>query len=363
MPFLSVSFANFRNLRNGPIDLLAGEVFFVGENGQGKSNILEALYYTAYGNSFRTHTDSQLIKHGENAFSLKAMFRCENGHTDVVSVLYQNGKKRIEKNAKRIADRKEMVNTIPCVLFCHDDLDFATGEPERRRFFIDQSLSMYDVLYIDILRRYKKILKSRNQLLKDRQTDMLDVYDQHLVQHGLEIQEKRRNAVFTFNRIFTPLYEKVTGISGVSIQYEPSWKNGSDNYLPSAEEVCFHMKKRREADCAVCTTLSGPHRDRIYFIRGEMPFIPIASTGQRRLTAVLLRIAQAVFYTEITGKKPVLLMDDVLLELDPVKRQSVIALLPAHDQLFCTFLPGEPYDYYKTPNTRIYTIHEGVWNE
>jgi len=109
--------------------------------------------------------------------------------------------------------------------------------------------------------------------------------------------------------------------------------------------------------------MSGPHRDRIRFLRNGKPFIPDSSTGQRRLIAILLRVAQAVFYTEAAEKKPVLLMDDVLLELDPDKRQRVTAALPDYDQLFCTFLPGEPYERYKKTSTKVYTMENGCWHE
>lgn len=373
MPFLSLSTVNFRNLRNDTINLLSREVYFTGENGQGKSNLLEALYYSAYGSSFRTHTDAEVIKNGCTEMSLRAMFREENNSTHTTAMTFENGVKRIEKDGKMLHDRKELINTMPCVLYNHDDLDFAIGEPERRRFFIDQSLSMYDVLYIDVIRRYKRILKSRNLSLKEQKFDLLDTYDIQLVQNGLEIQKKRKNAVFQFNQIFGKLYENVTGISGVSIRYEPSWKKTTsqlaeenvfaDTSLPSLDEIILHLKQKREVDKLMATTMSGPHRDKIFFVREEKPFVPTASTGQRRLIALILRTAQAVYYTQVTGKKPVLLMDDVLLELDPDKRQKVTALLPEYDQLFCTFLPGEPYQRYMHDTTKVYAIKNGGWEE
>ena len=121
--------------------------------------------------------------------------------------------------------------------------------------------------------------------------------------------------------------------------------------------------KGEDMDKIMGTTMSGPHRDKIYFVREGKQYIPSASTGQRRLISIILRIAQAKYFSEITYKKPILLMDDVLLELDPNKRQSVTALLPEYDQLFCTFLPGEPYDKYKHSTTRIYKIENGAWYE
>jgi len=366
MPFLSLSVYNFRNLQNAAIDLLSREVYFVGENGQGKSNLLEALYYSAYGTSFRTNNDSEIVKHSENSFSVRTMFQTEKGSTQTVSAVYENGKKTIEKNSKKIHDRKELVNTMPCVLFCHDDLQFAVGEPERRRFFLDQSLSMYDILYIDVLRRYKRVLKSRNTVLKEQHYDMLDVYDDQLIENGLLIQKKRKDMVFQFNQIFGKLYEDVTGISDISILYSPSWKeiqDGPGMRLPDHDEVVALMKQHRDQDKIMSTTLFGPHRDRITFMQKGVHFIPSASTGQRRLIALLLRTAQAVFYAKATGSKPVLLMDDVMLELDPDKRQKLTSLLPEYDQLFCTFLPGEPYERYRHSGTRVYFLEKGVWHE
>lgn len=366
MPFLNLNFYNFRNLKNEKIDLLSKEVYFVGENGQGKSNILEALYYCAYGNSFRTHSDSEIVKHGQKDFSIKAMYKDSRESLQSINIYYENDKKRIEKNGKQIHDRKNLINTMPCILFCHDDLDFVSGDPGRKRFFIDQSLSMYDVLYIDVIRKFKQVLKSRNILLKEKKYEMLDVYDIQLANIGLEIQRKRKNSIFKFNEIFTKLYYEITGIEDVRIVYEPSWKeidDGISKRIPTENEVIEILKSKREIDFIMSTTMSGPQRDKIKYVKNGMNFISIASTGQRRLIALLLRVAQAVFFSQITREKPILLMDDVMLELDPLKRQKLTAMLPEYDQLFCTFLPGEPYEKYKHSTTKVISIKDGYWSE
>jgi recF protein len=357
VPYLSISYTNFRNIHDGTIDLLGKEVYFVGDNGQGKSNILESLYLSAYGNSFRTRNDAEIIRNGENSCSVRAIFRDQRDHTNSINTFLQDGKKRIEKNAKNILDRKELVDTIPCVLFSHEDLDFSVGSPDRKRFFIDQSLSMYDSSYIDVLRQYKKILKTRNNILKEKNTGLLDIVDFQLVEKGLEVIKRRTRTITDFNRIFARLYEEVSGISNVTIDYTPSWKT------PNSNEVLAQLAEKRNMDLLYGTSMSGPHRDHIRFFRDKKTFVPTASTGQRRLLSLLLRTAQAQFYTEVSGKKPVLLMDDVMLELDPDKRQRFTALLPDYDQLFCTFLPGEPYERYKKTTTRIYNIDGGQWNE
>ncbi len=356
MPFLSVSFTDYRNIGNDTLDLLSGEVFFVGDNGQGKTNILESLYVAAYGGSFRTRNDAELAARGTGAYSIRVLFRDSGDRTHTISVVYQDGKKRIEKNAKNITDRKELVDTIPCVLFCHDDLDFATGNPERKRFFIDQSLSMYDSSYIDVLRKYKKVLKTRNSIIREKRHDMLDILDTQLAEAGMKVIVGREKTIRDFNQIFARLYREVSGIEGVSIEYSPSWKKDT------LSDILVSLAERRELDSTLGTSTSGPHRDRIRFVRKGTAFVPTASTGQRRLLSLLLRTAQARFYTEKNGKKPVLLMDDVMLELDPDKRQRFTSLLPEYDQLFCTFLPGEPYERYKRSSTRVYHVSEGTWN-
>ena len=357
MPFLTLKAVNFRNLSSESIDLDSREVFFVGENGQGKSNLLETLYYSSYGSSFRTHSDAEIIRKGENSMSIRSFYKEESGSTHSTVIILENGTKRIEKDGKVLHDRKDLVNTMPCVLYNHDDLDFAVGSPERRRFFIDQSLSMYDVMYIDVMRRYKKVLKSRNLLLKEKNYSTLSVFDYQLAENGREIINKRKNAVYQFNRIFSDLFEKITGIPGVYIAYDPSWKT------TEIDGILATLKEKEEMDKALFTTMSGPHRDKIRFIKGGKQFIPSASTGQRRLVSIILRVAQAKYYSEITGKKPILLMDDVLLELDPDKRQKVTTFLPEYDQLFCTFLPGEPYERYKKSTTKIFEIEGGKWHE
>ena len=359
MPFLSASFSGFRNIADGLIDLSAPEVFLVGANGQGKSNVLEALYMSAYGSSFRTRNDAEMARFGCGGFSVRAVFKDERSKSSSFLYAYDGKKKRIEKNAKLVADRKELVSSIPCILFNYDDMDFIAGSPERRRFFIDQSLSMHDSEHIDTLRKYKKILRARNAVLKEKDGvfGALDIIDIQLAESGLAVMRKRAAAISQFNMIFSDLYEEVSGIKGLSIGYVPSWKE------ESADGVAAFLALRRPAEMMAGASLSGPHRDRIVFLKGRADFAQTASMGQKRLVALLLRVSQAVLYARQAGKLPVFLMDDVLLELDPDKRRRFTAVLPGYDQLFCTFLPGEPYGAYRRSGTRIYEVKEGACRE
>ncbi len=193
---------------------------------------------------------------------------------------------------------------------------------------------------------------------------MLDVYDGQLANYGLTIQQKRKKSIFLFNQIFEKIYFDITGIEGVHIFYDPSWKEVNKNgekFFPASQDIINILSEHRDNDKRMETTLSGPHRDKINFVKDHKYFIQTASTGQCRLVSLLLRVAQAVYLARATGLKPVLLMDDVLLELDPDKRAKLTSMLPEYEQLFCTFLTGEPYERYMKDSTRVYKIKGGEW--
>jgi len=226
------------------------------------------------------------------------------------------------------------------VAFTHEDYQFVSGGPEFQRYFFDQTLSLFDVLYIDTLRHYRKILKVRNALVVQRFDPLvMDVYEQQLASTGLEITRLRRAAVESFNPLFSSLFAEISGLEGeCRLRHLPSWKEDEE------EAVARRLAEGRDQDARLGFTASGPHRDRFAFQLGGRNFAEHASTGQVRLLSLLLRIAQATLSLEKTGRKPLLLLDDVLLELDGERRRRVLARLPAFEQAFFTFLPEQPLD-------------------
>jgi DNA replication and repair protein RecF len=350
---------SFRNLADSEIDVRGKDVFLVGENGQGKSNFLEALYFCSYASSFRGCRDKDLVRNGERDCSVGAVL--ENSLFSNVNAVFKDGKKIVSLDGKRIEDRKELLSVAPAIVFCHEDMEFIAGSPERRRWFFDQTRSLWDSLYVEDLRKYRYVLKSRNALLKeaprprvDRETaSMLDVLDPQLARYGLELKRKRRETAEEFCIVFESLYREISGVAGVGVKYLPSWKEESLGGITAL------LAERRDADFSMCLSLSGPHRDRYLFtLKGE-EFSEKASTGQRRLLALLLRVAQTRVFSEKTGKKPVLLLDDVLLELDGEKRRRFLSVMPEYEQAFYTFLPGEPYENYRKSDTIVYYMDSG----
>jgi DNA replication and repair protein RecF len=353
MIFYSLETVFFRNLADAGLPVRGKDIFLVGENGQGKTNFLEALYVAAYGSSFRGAGDGELARTGEKNFALRVQIGPGPGDNPAslcreLHIKYEKGKKLVFLDGKRVEDRRDLLSVVPCIVFCHEDMEFVSGSPERRRWFFDQSLSLCDSLYLDDLRNFRRILKSRNLVLREHEGGLssgriLDALDPQLAAYGLKLMEQREKMVELFSRLFEPLYREVSGIEGITVRYLPSWK------LRGLDELTAFLAERREADFSAGLSLSGPQRDRYVFCRGTAEFTGKASTGQRRLLALLLRAAQARCFSRATGKCPVLLLDDVLLEMDGEKRRRFLGVMPAYDQAFYTFLPEEPYDHYIRP--------------
>jgi DNA replication and repair protein RecF len=365
MAFKTLRIASFRNLKDAEVGISAKDVFLVGDNGQGKTNFLEALYFCSYAASFRGTRDSEVARSGERDFSAElAMVETADSLYGRILVKFEKGKKIVFLDGKQAEDRKELLAISPCIVFCHEDMDFIAGTPERRRWFFDQNLSLYDPIYLDDFRRYRKALKSRNVLLREARgkqsrlasiSGVLDALDPQLAIYGLRLMEKRKESAGLFSETFGALYETVAGIGGIAVTYVPSWNTKTT----TMDSLLAYLGERREADLSAGNTLSGPHRDRYGFTRLGADFSSKASTGQKRLLALLLRIAQARRFSAMTGRNPVLLLDDVLLELDPEKRRRLLSALPSYDQAFYTFLPEEPYERYRRSDTLVYTVRDG----
>lgn len=356
MPFLSASFYNFRNLENATVDISSPEVFLVGKNGQGKTNFLEALYVSSYGTSFRTRSLAQICTKDEKEFSIRALYKESDNISHTISIIIQDKKKDIQKNFKKIKNSKELISTIPCILFHGDDIEFAVGTPSRKRFFIDQSVSLCNSDFIEALVKYSKALKSRNIILEQKKASLLDSIDEIFASLALLITNERKNIVEEYAKHFSLIYEEISGVSGVEMVYRPSIK------VESEEDLLILLAEKRQNDLIDRTSSTGPHRDRIHFIKDKKPFTERASNGQRRLISLVLRMIQAKIYSKKTSRKPIFLMDDILLELDPEKRQKFMELLPPYEQLFCTFLPGEPYKNYQKENTKIFFVEDGKFS-
>jgi len=356
MVFTEIKTSQFRNLKAEAVPVGKRQVFLIGTNGQGKTNFLEAIYTLCYGSSFRSSQLRELASHGEKSFRLTGKYLGEDSLSHTLVLEYQESKRRVFLDEREIKDRKELIYNIPCIVFSHDDIAFVRGEPEQRRRFFDQTMSMYDPLFFDDMRRYRLLLKQRNLAIKEGRYNLLGVYDLQMAKYGLAIQQERIKAVAEFDQIFPEMYNTVSGSdTSIAIQYQSSWSE-----CTTEEEIVDYLAKNRQRDLNMQTTTSGIHRDRFNIVQKAGAFSQIGSTGQLRLASLVLRTAQMAFFHKKTGKKPLILVDDVLLELDLTKREKFLSLMEGYSQAFFTFLPEEHYfAHLASEDALVYDVREG----
>jgi DNA replication and repair protein RecF len=331
-------------------------VLLVGENGQGKTNLLEAVYLLSVASSFREDRDAALLRDPALPASLFGRYAREGEAACGLAVRWEPGRHReVRVNDKPVNDRRDLLSEVLCICFVQQDADFVVGPPEARRRFFDQVLALAHPAWLEVFRDYRRVLRARNAALKAGQEDLLDVLDEQIAPLGLALRERREALVSDFNAVFTPL---VGGIMGgdepVAIRYRPSWAG-----LETPEAATVRLAADRAKDLAFGTTTSGPHRDRFSCLVGGRDFAHFASTGQVRLCALALRVAQARFLAGRTGRKPVLLLDDVLLELDPGRKRAFVDRFPDYEQAFFTFLPGENHLSARSDDTLLLAVENG----
>ena len=353
---LSLRLTDFRNIATLRMEIDGRDVFLVGDNGQGKTNFLEAVYLLCYGASFRTRNDRDLIGNDSAVAAVWGRLVVGEEERSIGIGLQRSGGKRIVIDGKRIRDRTRLIEFAPVIAFTHEDLRFIDGDPERRRNLFDQTLGLFDTGFIDVLRRYRRALRGRNALLRAGNADHVDIYEPTLAQAGVEILQRRTALCGEFGVVFSDLCERIGGIVAARIDYRPSWRE-----VTSADDALQVLRARRQRDLLLRTTTSGPHRDDFVLRLGAARFAAQGSTGQKRLASLVLRVAQAAFFERTTGRRPILLLDDVLLELDAGKRERFLRYLPAYDQAFFTFLPDEPYQRYAGASTMHLAVAAGTF--
>ncbi len=358
---------NFRNLVNTAGIYFEGkEIFLIGKNGQGKTNFLEAVYYLCSGVSFRTRLKRDLIREGESEAAIFGSFIDNTGSNfsfgleDKVKVtIKENSIGVIEKNQERVKSRIDLFFDFPVVVFSHEDMSLVKGPMELRRNFFDRTISLFEREYFESLKAYYRVLKSKNAALKSESAGLLNIYDEKLISYGTFIMERRWELIGRFNEVFSQVLSSIAGeLSSLRIVYEPSWKEWKER-----ESIRRKLVNLREREKSLGFSLSGPHRDRFYFEIEGRNFLNVASTGQIRLCALALKSGQARFVFERRKKRPILLLDDVLLEVDGEKKLDFLDTLSGYDQSFFTFLPEEDFLSYKKSSTEIFCVRGGSLSE
>ena len=317
---------NYRNYNALDIELCPNVNVFMGDNAQGKNNILEAIYYCAFAKSHRTSKDKELINwNGEHAFISVDVGRERLDKRIDISIL-KDGKKSIRINKIKIKKIGELFGNFNVVMFSPEDLRIIKDSPGVRRKFIDMELCQLNPKYYYNLVQYNKVLNERNILLRNRNTssEMLEIYDMQLVEFGYNIIRDRIKYIESLNKYAEKIHSDITsGKEKINFKYISTIKD-----LENIKENFYTLlKKNRSKDCDRGITSIGPHRDDFFVYINDIDTKSYGSQGQQRTAVLTMKFSSLEIIKELTGEFPVLLLDDVLSELDFNRKKYILSTI------------------------------------
>lgn len=317
----SLELQNFRNYKSLYLKLDKGTNILYGDNAQGKTNVLEAIYVAGTTKSHKGSKDKELIHFDEEESHIRMQIAKNVNDYQVDIHLKKNKPKGIAINGIPIKKARELFGIVNIVFFSPQDLNIIKDGPGERRKFIDFELCQLDGIYLNDLTNYNKCLNQRNKLLKDivyqpSLKSTLDIWDEQLIYYGSRIIHKRIQFINDLNQIIEKIHKNLTGQKEeMQLIYEPN-----------TDEITYRelLLKNRESDCKIKTTSVGPHRDDVCVLIDGIDIRKYGSQGQQRTAALSLKLSEIQIVKQIVKDTPVLLLDDVLSELDSNRQNYLL---------------------------------------
>ena len=330
----SLSLINYKNFTSQAFECNARVNCFVGNNGVGKTNVLDAIYHLSFGKSYFNPVTSQNINHNADFFVIDGQYDKDDREEKVVVSAKKGQKKVIKRNGKVYDRLSDHIGFLPLVIISPADRDLITEGSDLRRKFMDGVIAQSDKQYLTNLLSYTKVLSQRNALLKyfaanaTFDTDTLAVYDEQLVTYGTPIFEKRNAFLEAFIPIFQKRHESISGgVETVSLAYKSHLQDGDFKVL---------LQESVAKDRMVQYTSTGIHKDDLHFEISNFPIKKFGSQGQQKSYLIALKLAQFDFIKQVSGVNPILLLDDMFDKLDEQLAAHIIQLVNDEDfgQLF-----------------------------
>ncbi|HSL74287.1 MAG TPA: DNA replication/repair protein RecF [Ilumatobacteraceae bacterium] len=319
---------DFRNYVTGSFDLHSGTTVIIGDNGQGKTNLAEALAFLATLVSFRAAPTDALIRAGASSAIIRATVRQDDGRATLIEVeLTTSGRNRVQVNRQKLGRVRDLLGAVRVTVFSPDDLVLVKGGPGDRRRFMDDTLVALATKYDAVRLEIDRIVRQRNTLLKQaggRLTEeievTLDVWDAKFAEIADQFGYARATLVARLSPMVHEAYEQLAGTpTAIELRYEPAWRSGG---------LAAALAQARSLDVRRGVSTVGPHRDELAMSIAGLPSRTHASQGEQRTLALALRLAGHRLVTERTGSAPVLVLDDVLSELDDHRASALVEHLP-----------------------------------
>lgn len=315
-----ITLSNFRNYNEVHLKLDKGINIFKGDNAQGKTNILEAIYLCATARSHRTSQEKEVIMWNEQAAHITLDVQKRTFEDKIDFHITQKGK-AVAINKMSIAKLGELFGTLTVVMFSPEDLQLIKKSPKERRRFIDIELCQFNKMYYYALKQYYKVLKQRNNALKqyhcNPNAEMLDIWDMQYVEYAKEVIERRNEFIQEINKIARRIHADISGgKEELEVVYEP-------NVL--SQHIEEKVKRYRQKDLMTQSSSVGPHRDDLKFLINGMDVKVYGSQGQQRTVVLSMKLAELHLMQEHLGESPILLLDDVLSELDDNRQRYLFS--------------------------------------
>ena len=327
---------DFRNYARLDLDLSPGFHLLIGNNAQGKTNVLEAVYLMATLRSFRGAGGAQMIRHGQKGYFVGGQVVSQGEHE--IKMYWSSQERKLSLDGRPIRKLVDYLGVLRAVVFCTEDLQLVKGAASRRRRFLDLLLSQTHPTYLPLLQRYTRTLRSRNALLKQRPVDpaALESFTRELVAAGNPLIQYRHELMPRFSPLARLAYRRIAADEeDLRLEYQPS----------VARDFAVELAQSRAREQALRATVVGPHRDDFRLLLDDRSAAQFASEGQKRSIVIALKMAQAEYLTGLHGTAPVLLIDDIMGELDARRRSGLFPLLRrahrARSQVFMTVTKEE----------------------
>jgi len=321
----SISLKNFRNYSEEKFDFSSNINILYGKNGQGKTNVIEALYYFCQGKSYRGCKDKEVIKFNEDKCLLKIEF--ESNLRDMEAEIIIDESKIVSINGINIKRLSELVGYLKAVIFTPDHLNIIKSGPSQRRNFLDSFLSSVYPVYFKYLINYYKVLKQKNILLKNRNNNysLLSVWNEKLSEYGVIISKYREEIIKKINPYIKKYQKEISDEKeDLYLEYVCNIKDMKED----KEKLYKYLEENKSRELEAGISLIGPHRDDFNFIINEKNAKIYSSQGQQRTAVLCLKLAEGELSKELTGEYPVFLLDDVLSELDDERKKKLLMKIP-----------------------------------
>jgi DNA replication and repair protein RecF len=332
----NLNLTNYRSYSTLDLILEPGISMFVGKNGEGKTNIAEAILYLTFLNSHRANGNTPLIKLGNQSAYIRAKVKYPEREILVELEINSDKANRAKVNQNQMRSQKEIFGIVQTIYFSPEDLDIVRGDPSERRRFIDQLLTLRSPRVAGVISDYERAVKQRNSLLKTRApTDALNPWDKQVAELGGELITLRMSALDELQLLFNQVYKGISESKPAQIIYKSSIENPTLNQTENSEKILERLVTNRSAELERGLTLTGPHRDDLLLILGEHLVKGYASHGESWSIALSLKLA-TYNLLKSDGLSPILILDDVFSELDEERRERLVEIAKKAEQTIIT---------------------------